>query len=94
MGDRNIEFARRWLKTESLPIVAEDVGGTTPRRVIYFPSDGKARVRHLRPVESQEIATRERAYLGKVAQQATTTTSNCSRIEARWMGNRPTGSAC
>jgi chemotaxis protein CheD len=71
VGDRNIEFARRWLKTESLPILAEDVGGTTPRRVIYFPSDGKARVRHLRPVESQEIATRERAYLGKVAQQAT-----------------------
>ncbi len=34
--------------TEGLPIVAEDVGGTTPRRVIYFPSDGKVRVRHLR----------------------------------------------
>ena len=72
VGERNIEFARRWLKTEGLPVVAEDVGGTTPRRVIYFPSDGKVRVRHLRPVEGQEIATRERQYMGTVKQQATT----------------------
>ncbi len=72
VGDRNIEFARRWLKTEGLPIVAEDVGGSTPRSVIYFPSDGKVRVKHLRPMEGQEIATRERAYLGTVARQAST----------------------
>jgi len=72
IGERNIEFARRWLKTEALPVVAEDVGGTTPRRVIYFPADGKVRVRHLRPAEGQEIATRERQFMGKVAQQAHT----------------------
>ncbi len=72
VGERNIEFAHRWLKTEGLPIVAEDVGGISPRRVIYFPSDGKVRVRHLRAVESQEIANRERKYLGTVAKQAHT----------------------
>jgi chemotaxis protein CheD len=70
VGERNIQFARHWLKTEGLPIVAEDVGGTTPRRVIYFPSDGKVRVRHLKPMESQEVASRERQYLGTVAKQA------------------------
>jgi len=69
VGERNIEFARHWLRTEGLPIVAEDVGGTTPRRIIYFPSDGKVRVRHLRPVECQEVASRERQYLGTVAKQ-------------------------
>ena len=70
VGERNIEFARQFLRTEGLPIVAEDVGGTTPRRVIYFPSDGKVRVRHLRTSESQEVATRERQYMGTVARQA------------------------
>jgi chemotaxis protein CheD len=70
IGERNIEFARQWLRTEQLPIVAEDVGGTTPRRIIYFPADGKVRVRHLRPIEGQEIASRERQYLGTVAKQA------------------------
>jgi chemotaxis protein CheD len=72
VGERNIEFARRWLKTEGLPVVAEDVGGTAPRRIIYFPDDGKVRVRRLKAVESRDIGNRERAYLGTVAQQATT----------------------
>ncbi len=71
VGDRNIDFARQWLRTEGLQVVAEDVGGTSPRRVIYFPADGKVRVKHLRPVEVQEVATRERKYMGSVAQQAT-----------------------
>jgi len=74
VGERNIAFAHRWLQTEELPIVAEDVGGNSPRRVIYFPADGKVRVRHLKPMESKDIATRERQYMGTVAKQATTTT--------------------
>jgi chemotaxis protein CheD len=73
VGDRNIEFAREWLQTEGFPIVAEDVGGSSPRRVVYFPSDGKVRVRHLRSSEGQEVATRERQYQGAVALQATVT---------------------
>jgi chemotaxis protein CheD len=67
VGDRNIDFARHWLKTEGLPVVAEDVGGNMPRRVVYFPADGKVKVKHLRTAESRDIATRERNYLGTVA---------------------------
>lgn len=67
VGDRNIQFARHWLQTEGLPIVAEDVGGNTPRRVVYFPADGKVKVKHLRPVEGREVETRERQYMGTVA---------------------------
>src|SRR5512139_1336910 len=48
VGERNIEFARRWLKTEAYPVVAEDVGLSVPRRVVYFPATGKVRVKHLR----------------------------------------------
>ena len=32
--------------------------------------DGKVRVRHLRTGESQEVASRERQYMGTVAKQA------------------------
>jgi chemotaxis protein CheD len=69
VGERNIEFARHWLATEGLPIVAEDVGGTSPRSIVYFPQDGRVKVKHLRALESSEIASRERDYLGSVAQK-------------------------
>jgi chemotaxis protein CheD len=71
VGDRNIDFARRWLKTEGYKVVAEDVGETVPRRVVYFPASGKVRVKHLRPLESREIAQREQQYLRKTTAKPT-----------------------
>jgi chemotaxis protein CheD len=70
VGDRNIDFARHWLKVEGYKVVAEDVGQTVPRRVVYFPASGKVRVKHLRPLESREIAQREQQYLRKTAKPA------------------------
>jgi chemotaxis protein CheD len=65
VGERNIEFARRWLKTEGYAVVAEDVGLSVPRRVVYIPGSGKVRVKHLRTLECREIAQREQQYLRK-----------------------------
>lgn len=67
VGERNIEFAHQWLATEGFRIAAEDVGDVVPRRVIYLPVSGKVRVKHLRAIESREIATRERQYLKSTA---------------------------
>jgi chemotaxis protein CheD len=67
VGDRNIRFAHEWLATEGYRVVAEDVGDVLPRRVIYIPATGKVRVKHLRPVDSKEIAQREQQYLKVVA---------------------------
>ncbi len=67
VGLRNIEFAHRWLRTEGLPVVAQDVGGKTPRRIVYFPASGTVKVKQLRAVESRDVLTSERRYLGDVA---------------------------
>ncbi len=67
VGQRNIEFAYRWLTTEGLPIAAQDVGGKSPRRILYFPATGLVKVKQLRPIESREVLTSERRYLGDVA---------------------------
>ncbi|MFO7326026.1 MAG: chemoreceptor glutamine deamidase CheD [Pseudomonadota bacterium] len=67
VGQRNVEFARRWLLTEGLRVVAQDVGGKSPRRIIYFPATGMVKVKQLRPVESREVLSSERRYLGDVA---------------------------
>ncbi len=72
VGDRNIEFARRWVRTEGYTVAAEDVGLTVPRRVVYFPGTGKVRVKHLRTLECQEIAQREKQYLRKTADKPAT----------------------
>jgi len=63
IGARNIDFVKGYLDTERLKIVAQDVGGDQPRKVVYFPAEGKARVRKLRPIENRGISDREKIYL-------------------------------
>jgi chemotaxis protein CheD len=72
VGERNIEFARRFLKTEGFTVVAEDVGLNVPRRVVYFPTSGKVRVKHLRTLDTREIAQREQQYLRKTVDKPAT----------------------
>src|SRR5262249_35054594 len=63
IGARNIDFVRSYLNLERLPIDAQDVGGEQPRKVIYFPNDGKVKVRKLRPIENRGISDREKLYM-------------------------------
>jgi chemotaxis protein CheD len=63
IGARNIDFVKSYLDTERLGIVAQDVGGDQPRKVVYFPVEGTARVRKLRPIENRGISDREKIYL-------------------------------
>jgi chemotaxis protein CheD len=69
VGLRNIDFARKWLDTEGLPVAAQDVGGKVPRRIIYYPATGTVKVKQLRAIESREVVNNERRYLGDVAAQ-------------------------
>ncbi len=45
LGSRNVEVARRVLAREGIPIVAEDVGGTGGRKVIFHTVDGSVLLR-------------------------------------------------
>jgi chemotaxis protein CheD len=46
IGERNLAAVRVSLKELSIPIVAEDVGGSMGRTITYFPEDrGKVRIR-------------------------------------------------
>jgi chemotaxis protein CheD len=66
VGARNIQFVHDYLKTEGLHSLAEDLGDIYPRRVAYFPSTGKVKVRRLRPLDATAIAERERKYLSDI----------------------------
>jgi chemotaxis protein CheD len=63
VGARNIAFVHNYLKTEGYQTLAEDLGDIYPRRVAYFPTTGKVKVRKLRPLEATAIAEAERKYL-------------------------------
>ncbi len=45
VGKRNVEFARQFFRTERIRITSEDSGGTTGRKVIFYPATGRALVR-------------------------------------------------
>jgi chemotaxis protein CheD len=63
VGARNIEFVRNYLNLEGLRANAQDVGGEQPRKVVYFPAEGKVRVRKLRPIENRGVSDREKLYM-------------------------------
>jgi chemotaxis protein CheD len=66
VGRRNIDFIRGYAKLEGYAVSAEDLGGVQPRKVVYFPADGRVRVRRLRAIESRSIADREQIYLASL----------------------------
>ena len=70
VGGRNVDFIRSYLTLEGYRIAAEDLGGTQPRKLIYFPATGRARLRKLRPVENRIISHHEQLYLASISGQA------------------------
>jgi chemotaxis protein CheD len=69
VGARNIEFIHQYAKLEGYAIAAEDLGGTQPRRVVYFPASGRVKVRRLKAIENRSIGDRERQYLANLDKQ-------------------------
>ena len=64
VGQRNIDFARRYFQRENIRIESEDVGGDKGRRIIFFPQTGKVLMRSLGDKkELQNIATQEKKLL-------------------------------
>jgi len=72
VGSENARFALRYVSEEGLRLVARDLGGAWPRRVQYFPSDGRMRVLRLPPVTREVIVTSEMGYRETLENQGST----------------------
>ncbi len=66
VGLRNINFARDYIKTEGIRVIAEDVGDIYPRMVVYFPATGKVKVKRLRSLHNNTIVEEEIRYIHTV----------------------------
>lgn len=62
VGERNAEFVTQFLKTEKIPVVAQDMLDVNPRKVYYFPATGLVRVKNLKQVHNDTIISREAEY--------------------------------
>lgn len=62
VGLRNAVFVRHYLQNEQIPIVAEDLGDTRPRKIVFFPADGRVLVMRLAAALNRVELDAERNY--------------------------------
>ena len=63
VGKMNIDFVSEYLQTEGFPIASHDVGGRYARKVNYYPSSGRVRVKTLSRLHDSRLAEREHHYI-------------------------------
>ncbi len=69
VGQRNIEFAISYIKTEGLTLLSSDVGSPHPRKVYYFPESGRVRIKKLRKLHNETVIERETDYMKNLVQK-------------------------
>jgi len=62
VGERNAAFVMQFLKTERIPVLAQDLNDIYPRKVYFFPRTGKVLVKKLMQTQNDTLAKRELDY--------------------------------
>jgi chemotaxis protein CheD len=68
VGSDNSAFVLRYLEAEGLRCAAQDLGGTLPRRINYYPATGRV-VRRLLGMNERGVVDREEHDYGKRLQK-------------------------
>jgi chemotaxis protein CheD len=63
IGGQNIDFVRRFLRNEGIPLWTEDMGGPYPRKVYFFPHTGQVLVKRMERTHNNTVIDRELSYL-------------------------------
>lgn len=71
VGTRNARFAKDYLQMEEIAVASEDVGGTWPRKVRYFPVSGRAMVMKLkRSDDVSNVRSEEENFSKKITKRS------------------------
>ncbi len=62
VGQRNADFVLKFLQTERIRVVAQDLVDIFPRKVYFFPKSSKVMVKKLRNLRNTTISQREKDY--------------------------------
>ena len=71
VGKKNIQFVKDYIAMEGLKLLAEDVGGNYPRKVMYIPKTGKVKMKKLINQHNDTVETRDESYFDKITHQKT-----------------------
>lgn len=66
VGERNAEFVLRYLKTEHIPVLSQDLLDTVSRKVYFFPQSGRVLIKRLTSLHNETLARREREYADRM----------------------------
>lgn len=69
VGNQNISFAQSYLQMESIPVLAQDVGGDHARKIYFDPGCGKVKLFRLRSQKIEEVFNRELQYRKKMEKE-------------------------
>lgn len=69
VGERNASFVMKFLKTEGIRVLAEDLNDIYPRKVYFFPRTGKVLVKKLMQTHNDTLARRELDYASRLKVQ-------------------------
>jgi len=69
IGLKNIGFVLDYIDTEGIDLLAQDLGDIYPRKVAYYPTTGRVRVKKLQDLHDKKIVSREIDY-GKIIKDA------------------------
>ena len=64
--DSNIAFAFEFLKTEGIPVVGQDVGGTDARKIFFFVPSARVLLKRLGGKKLAPVEREEQAYLSRI----------------------------
>lgn len=68
VGQRNADFVLSYLATENIRVVAKDLIDIYPRKVHFFPKNGRVLVRKLKDNRMNNISEQEKSYFEQVNQ--------------------------
>lgn len=63
---QNIEFVLNYARDEKIHVVAQDLGGEYPRKVMYYPQSGRMRIKRLRALHNETVMECEADYGAKL----------------------------
>ena len=66
---KNIKFVLDYLRTENIDVIVQDLGTIFPRKVLYYPSSGRLRVKKLQTMHNETLIQREQVYSNELVQK-------------------------
>lgn len=68
VGERNSQFVIDYLNTEGIPVLSQDLLDIYPRKIYFFPKDGRVLVKKLVRLHNDTVVKREKEYAARLTE--------------------------